>query len=194
MIVERFLGADPRNTNRLWDQMFRSSVFYRRKGFPIGHRPRYMGLAPEDLRGAYVCGSIKDEISFYITGPEPAAAKAMGFWGSKVPLPECVWHDYPIMVDCWMALNVQCTIELATACLDLNINWWEEEVLHPYRVPTFVLESKTLYYHTKDHRSLFALAAIFEHPNVRTIETTKVFEASKRNRVSSLKERSNNST
>ncbi len=29
-----------------------------------------------------------------------------------------------------MALNVQYTIELATACLDLNINWWEE-VLHP---------------------------------------------------------------
>ncbi len=43
---------------------------------------------------------------------------------------ESVGPDYPIMVDCWMALNVQYTIELATACLDLNINWWEE-VLHP---------------------------------------------------------------
>ncbi|PBK75937.1 hypothetical protein ARMSODRAFT_970465 [Armillaria solidipes] len=83
MIVERFLiGADPRNTNRLWDQMFRWSMFYGRKGFPIAHRPRYMGLAREDLRGAYVRGSIKDGISFYITGPEPTAAKAMGFWGS----------------------------------------------------------------------------------------------------------------
>ncbi len=72
-----------------------------------------MVLAPEDSRGAYVRGSIKDEISFYITGPEPTAAKAMGFWGSKVPLPydpdegeeehrvlrkhrESVGHDYVI--------------------------------------------------------------------------------------------------
>ncbi len=71
-----------------------------------------------------------------ITGPEPIAAKAMGIWGSKVPLlygpdeghvglkkstkflrkhRETVGPDYPIMVDCWMALNVQYTIELVTA-------------------------------------------------------------------------------
>lgn len=30
-----------------------------------------------------------------------------------------------------MSLNVQYAIELATKCLHLNINWWEE-VLHPY--------------------------------------------------------------
>ncbi|SJL09905.1 uncharacterized protein ARMOST_13286 [Armillaria ostoyae] len=95
----------------------------------IRHRPRYMGLTPEDSRGAYVRGSIKDGISFYITGSEPTT---MGFWGSKVPLPydpdeglkknieffrkhrESVGPDYLIMVDCWMALNIQCTIELAT--------------------------------------------------------------------------------
>ncbi len=41
------------------------------------------------------------------------------------------------MVDCWMALNVQYTIELTTACLDLNINWWEE-VLHPDDFDGFV--------------------------------------------------------
>ncbi len=104
MIVGRFLiGADE-------PPLFRSTMFYGRKGLPIAHRPRYMVLTPEDSRGAYVRGSIKDEISFYITGPEPTAAKAMGFWGSKVPLPydpdegekhrvlrkhrESVGHDY----------------------------------------------------------------------------------------------------
>ncbi|KAG7451377.1 enolase C-terminal domain-like protein [Guyanagaster necrorhizus] len=157
--LERFLiGADPRNTNRLWDQMFRSTMFYGRKGLPIAVIS-VIDLAIWDLLGKIrgepvykmIGGSIKDEISFYITGPEPTAAEAMGFWGSKVPLPygpdeghaglkknveflrkhrESVGPDYPIMVDCWMALNVQYTIELATACLDLNINWWEE-VLHP---------------------------------------------------------------
>ncbi len=34
---------------------------------------------------------------------------------------ESVGPDHPIMVnDCWMALNVQYTIELATACVDMN--------------------------------------------------------------------------
>lgn len=32
----RFLiGADPRNTNLLWDQMFRASMFYGRKGLAL---------------------------------------------------------------------------------------------------------------------------------------------------------------
>lgn len=34
--LERFLiGADPRNLNLLWDQMFRATMFYGRKGLPI---------------------------------------------------------------------------------------------------------------------------------------------------------------
>ena len=32
-------------------------------------------------------GLSRDEITFYCTGPEPAAIKALGFWGAKVPLP-----------------------------------------------------------------------------------------------------------
>ncbi len=157
--LERFLiGVDPRNTNRIWEQMFLSTMFYGRKGLPIAVIS-VIDLAIWDLLGKIrgepvykmIGGSIKDEINFYCTGPEPTATKAMGFWGSKVPLPygpdeghaglkknveflrkhrESVGPDYPIMVDCWMSLNVPYTIQLATACLDLNINWWEE-VLHP---------------------------------------------------------------
>ncbi|KAF9016549.1 enolase C-terminal domain-like protein [Hymenopellis radicata] len=151
-------GVDPRNTNRIWEQMFLSTMFYGRKGLPIAVIS-VIDLAIWDLLGKIrrepvykmIGGSIKDEITFYCTGPEPTATKAMGFWGSKVPLPygpdeghaglkknveflrkhrESVGPDYPIMVDCWMSLNVPYTIQLATACLDLNINWWEE-VLHP---------------------------------------------------------------
>ncbi|KAJ7593843.1 enolase C-terminal domain-like protein [Mycena floridula] len=157
--LERFLlGVDPRNTNRIWDQMFRATMFYGRKGLPIAVIS-VVDLAIWDLLGKIrdepvyqmIGGAIKDEVAFYCTGPEPTAARDMGFWGSKVPLPygpdegqaglrknieflrkhrESVGPDFPIMVDCWMALNVQYTIQLATACLDLNINWWEE-VLHP---------------------------------------------------------------
>lgn len=157
--LERFLiGADPRNLNLLWDQMFRATMFYGRKGLPIA-TISVIDLALWDLLGKIrgepvykmIGGATRDRLSFYCTGPEPVAAKEMGFFGAKVPLPygpddgheglkknieflrrhrESVGPDYPLMVDCYMALTVPYTIQLATATLDLNINWWEE-VLHP---------------------------------------------------------------
>ncbi|KAF8416838.1 mandelate racemase muconate lactonizing enzyme family protein [Tirmania nivea] len=156
---ERFLiGADPRQTNLLWDQMFRASMFYGRKGLAIAVIS-VIDLALWDLVGKIrgepvyqmIGGATRDRIDFYCTTPDPVAAKRMGFWGAKVPLPygpdeghagllknyeflkkhrEAIGPDFPLMVDCYMALNVPYTIELAKKCLDLNINWWEE-VLHP---------------------------------------------------------------
>lgn len=142
----------------MWDQMFRATTFYGRKGLPVA-TISVVDLALWDLLGKIrgepvykmIGGATRDKLSFYCTGPDSVAAKKMGFFGVKVPLPygpddgneglrknieflrkhrEDVGPDYPIMVDCYMALNVPYTIQLATACLDLNINWWEE-VLHP---------------------------------------------------------------
>ncbi|KAI5789305.1 enolase C-terminal domain-like protein [Pyronema domesticum] len=157
--LERFLiGSDPRNLSLLWDQMFRATTFYGRKGLPIA-TISVVDLALWDLLGKLrnepvykmIGGETRDVLDFYCTGPEPVAAREMGFFGAKVPLPygpddgqeglrknieflrkhrESVGPDFPIMVDCYMALTVPYTIQLATACLDLNINWWEE-VLHP---------------------------------------------------------------
>ncbi|KAK6525195.1 hypothetical protein TWF694_005341 [Orbilia ellipsospora] len=156
---ERFLvGQDPRNTNLLWEQMFRASMFYGRKGLPIAVIS-VVDLALWDLIGKVrgepvykmIGGAVRSHIDFYCTGPEPVSVKEMGFWGSKVPLPYCpddgqegmkknieflrkhresVGPDYPIMVDCYMSLNVQYTIELVEKTKDLGLNWWEE-VLHP---------------------------------------------------------------
>jgi L-rhamnonate dehydratase len=91
----RFLvGQDARNINLIWDQLYRASLPYGRKGVPI------MALSAVDLalwdlvgkvRGEPVVnligGRVRDEITFYCTTPEPAAIKALGFWGAKVPLP-----------------------------------------------------------------------------------------------------------
>ncbi len=156
---KRFLiGANPRNLNLLWDQMFRASMYYGRKGIATA-AISVVDLALWDLLGKLreepvynlIGGKAREEIPFYCTGPEPVAVKEMGFWGSKVPLPygpgdahegmkknveflekhrESVGPDYPIMVDCYMSLNVPYAIELATRCEHLNIHWWEE-VLHP---------------------------------------------------------------
>ncbi|KAI9900076.1 hypothetical protein N3K66_004338 [Trichothecium roseum] len=152
---ERFLvGADSRNTNLLFEQMYRASMFYGRKGLPIAVIS-VIDLAIWDLLGKLrdepvyrlIGGATKEKLDFYCTGPEPTAARDMGFWGAKVPLPFCpdeghaglrknveflrkhresVGPDFPIMVDCYMSLNVSYTIDLVKACADLNINWWEE--------------------------------------------------------------------
>lgn len=152
---ERFLvGADPRDTNHLFEQMYRASMFYGRKGLPVAVIS-VIDLALWDLQGKIrgepvyklIGGATRDRLDFYCTGPEPGAAKEMGFWGGKVPLPygpgegpagmrknvefltahrRSVGPDFPLMVDCYMSLNVTYTIELVSRCAELDINWWEE--------------------------------------------------------------------
>ncbi|KAF9269289.1 L-rhamnoate dehydratase-like protein [Marasmius fiardii PR-910] len=154
------VGSDPRDTNRIWDQLFRASMFYGRKGITLAAISA-VDLAIWDLLGKLrnepvyklIGGRTKDRIPFYCTGPLPTEARRMGFWGAKVPLPyspldgfdsmrrnldflkahrEKVGPDYPIMVDCYMSLNVQYAIEIAQKAIDekIDIHWWEE-VLHP---------------------------------------------------------------
>lgn len=155
----RFLvGQDARNINRIWDQLYRASMFYGRTGLPVAAISA-VDLALWDLVGKVrgepvynlIGGLSRDEISFYCTGPAPEAVKALGFWGGKVPLPhgpadgeaglranvaflaghrERVGPDFPLMVDCYMSLDVPYAIRLAEACKPLDIYWWEE-VLHP---------------------------------------------------------------
>ncbi len=155
----RFLiGADCRDTNRLWDQMFRASLPYGRKGIALAAISA-ADLALWDAQGRIrgepvyrmIGGETKPEIPVYCTGPRPDLAKEMGFWGGKVPLPHGpsdgpegleqnraflaehrrkVGPGFPLMVDCYMSLNVPYAIDLANAVRDLGI-YWLEECLHP---------------------------------------------------------------
>lgn len=129
-------------------------MFYGRKGLPLAVIS-VIDLAVWDLLGKIrnepvykmIGGATRERLNFYCTGPAPSAAKRMGFFGGKVALPysaaegfegmrknieyltqmrESVGPDFPLMVDCWMSLNVTYTIELAEKCKHLNINWWEE--------------------------------------------------------------------
>lgn len=155
----RFLvGEDARNINRIWDEMYRASLPYGRKGLPL-MAISAVDLALWDLNGKVrgepvynlIGGLSRDEIVLYCTGPHADAIQGMGFWGAKVPLPhspydgregleanvaflsaqrERIGPDFPLMVDCYMSLNVSYAIELAEACKALRINWWEE-VLSP---------------------------------------------------------------
>jgi L-rhamnonate dehydratase len=161
----RFIvGQDARNINLIWDQLYRSSLPYGRKGLPI-MAISCVDLALWDLNGKVrgepvynlIGGKARDEITFYCTTPEPVAIKELGFWGAKVPLPwshfdgeegmrknyeflkahrDAVGPDYPLMVDCYMSLTADYAIRLAELCKPLNIHWWEE-VLSPEDVEGF---------------------------------------------------------
>lgn len=161
----RFLkGTDARAINKIWDQLYRSSMPYGRTGLPVA-AISVVDLALWDLLGKLrqepvynlIGGLTRDEVTFYCTGPAPVAIRDMGFWGAKVPLPhshfdgieglrknvafltahrEAVGPDFPLMVDCYMSLTPGYAIELAEACKPLGITWWEE-VLHPGDVEGF---------------------------------------------------------
>ncbi|MCL4152231.1 UNVERIFIED_CONTAM: hypothetical protein GTU68_025474, partial [Idotea baltica] len=140
----RFIvGQDARNINLIWDQMYRSSLPYGRKGIPI-LAISAVDLALWDLNGKVrdepvfnlIGGKVRNEIEFYCTGPDAGAIKEMGFWGAKVPLPEgpfdgeaglernvrflksqreAIGPGFPLMVDCYMSLDVPYASRLATA-------------------------------------------------------------------------------
>ena len=72
-------------------QMYRASMFYGRRGLPI-LAISVVDLAIWDLLGKIrkepvfkmIGGRTKPEIPLYLTGPLPAEAKRMGFFGGKV--------------------------------------------------------------------------------------------------------------
>jgi L-alanine-DL-glutamate epimerase-like enolase superfamily enzyme len=201
---ERFLiGADPRDTNNLFEQMYRGAMFYGRKGLPIAVIS-VIDLALWDLLGhlrqepvyKLIGGATRSRLDFYCTGPEPAAAKSMGFVGAKVPLPygpdegqlgltknitclkkhrEAVGPDFPLRVDCYMSLNVRYTIKLVSAANreDLRIDWWEE-VLSPDDVDGFELLKRahpTVKFTTGEHEySRYGFRKLIEGRNVDVLQ------------------------
>lgn len=153
--LSRFIeGQDPSNVELIWDQMFRATLNYGRKGIAI-QAISAVDLAIWDalgrLRGlpvyALLGGKTKEKMPVYATTARPDCAKQMGFHGAKIPLPfgpangeegmrknveeikkwrELVGPDYPLMIDCYMSLTVPYTIELARRVEPYNVKWIEE--------------------------------------------------------------------
>jgi len=156
---KRFIvGQDPRNLNKIWDQMFLSSRYYGGKGVPLWAISA-VDLALWDLIGILrqepvyqmIGGAVRDEIELYCTGARPDLAKESGFIGGKMPIPhgpadrieglnanvdkfremrEKVGPNFILMADCWMALDVPYAVDLAYALRELGV-YWIEEALHP---------------------------------------------------------------
>lgn len=153
--LSRFLiGQSPFNVELIWDQMWRASLPYGRKGLAL-HAISAVDLALWDLLGALrdepvyamLGGQSKDKLPMYATTVRPDLACEMGFHGAKLPLMygpadgveglkknverlaaarDAVGPDFRLMYDCYMALTVPYVIELAAACEPFDLHWLEE--------------------------------------------------------------------
>ncbi len=195
----RFLvGSEPRDINRMWDQMYRASMPYGRKGITVAALSA-VDLALWDLVGhirqepvwAMIGGKVRDDLALYCTGPKPAVAKKQGFFGAKVPLPEgpeaglaglqrnveflaahraAVGPDFPLMVDCYMSLDVPYAVDLATALKPLGIHWIEEAL--PPTTSRATASSSPLPRHALDDRGSTNIPATASASSSRAAAST----------------------
>jgi L-rhamnonate dehydratase len=153
--LSRFLeGAEVTDVEKLWDQMYNATLYYGRKGLVV-NAISGVDLALWDLLGKLrgepvyhlLGGPVRDELIFYATGARPDLAKHMGFIGGKLPLHHGpaegedglkknlalledmrnrVGHDFWLMYDCWMSLDVNYATRLAQGAREHRLKWIEE--------------------------------------------------------------------
>ena len=150
------LGQSPFDTELLWEQMFRASQFYGRRGAVIEVMSG-IDLALWDLVGKalgqpvynLIGGRTKDRIPVYVTGNLTERHLQEGFRDVKLALlhgpadgreglranielvertRKLIGPDGDIMLDCYMALDVPYTIALAKAVAEFRVLWIEEPV------------------------------------------------------------------
>ncbi|CAN7514237.1 MULTISPECIES: L-rhamnonate dehydratase [Microbacterium] len=156
--LARFLeGRKITDIERIWDQMYKSTLYYGRRGVVL-NAISGVDLALYDLLGRVrqvpvfelLGGSVRDELQFYATGARPDRAKELGFIGGKMPLHhgpaegeegmrkniallaemrERVGDDFWLMYDCWMSLDVDYATRLAHAAADYGLKWIEEALI-----------------------------------------------------------------
>ncbi len=161
-IVERhlsrfLLGVDPSEIERIWEQMYLSTLFYGRKGLAM-NAISCVDLAIWDLLGKLrgepvyrmLGGAVREELVFYATGSRPDLAQKLGFIGGKLPLHHGpaegadgmrrnlellgemrarVGPEFWLMYDCWMSLDLDYAVRLAQDSAAFALKWIEEALL-----------------------------------------------------------------
>ncbi|KAI6649790.1 L-galactonate dehydratase-like [Oopsacas minuta] len=158
-IVEKHLsrfveGQNPADIELMWDQMYKSTINYGRKGLPL-QAISAVDLALWDLLGhlrrepvyQMLGGRTKPYLPVYSTTCDALQAKKFGFVGAKIGCPygpsaggeglkknvemfkntrKQVGDEFPLMLDCYMALTLSYSIQLARELKDLKFKWIEE--------------------------------------------------------------------
>ncbi len=157
-------GADPFATELIWEQCFRASQYHGRKGAALSAISG-MDIALWDVKGKalhkpvyeLIGGKTKERVRAYATGIYTERHKEMGFRDVKIPVRygpadgkeglrkneqdmkrtrELIGPDGDIMLDCYMALDVPYTIQLAKLAREYGVKWIEEPVL-PDKVDSY---------------------------------------------------------
>jgi L-rhamnonate dehydratase len=153
------LGEDPFNVERIWDILWRSSMYYGRAGVVI-NAISGVDLAVWDLIGnalqmpvyRLLGGETKKQIPAYCTGNDVEQHLKFGFKRLKLAIPhgpadgiegmrkntalvqrtrDMLGPDGDIMLDCWMAWNERYTVEMAQMVAPYRV-YWMEECLQPH--------------------------------------------------------------
>ena len=148
------LGEDPFKVERLWDIMWRGTLYYGRKGIAI-HAISAVDNALWDLVGKALNKPVyqllgkpnRQRVPAYCTGNNIEEAAAFGFKKIKLALPhgpadgesglqknerlvrrarKSLGPDGEIMLDCWMALTEKYAEELAARLEQYRVYWMEE--------------------------------------------------------------------
>jgi len=150
------VGRSPFDIELIWEQLFRASLFYGRKGAVI-EVISGIDLALWDIVGKaagrpvynLIGGKTKERIPVYVTGNLTERHLQEGFRHVKLALPHgpadgkeglkknielvertrrLLGSEGDIMLDCYMALDVHYAIALAKAVAGLGVLWIEEPV------------------------------------------------------------------
>lgn len=150
-------GADARNIELLWDQMFSSTSFYGRKGVVIMAMSG-IDLALWDLAGKaagrpvyeLLGGARKDRVRAYQTGNDLEAGLKLGFTAFKLPVNQgpadgeegkkqivarmaaarkLIGGEALLMIDVLGRWDVPYTLEMAARLAEYRLHWIEEPLL-----------------------------------------------------------------
>lgn len=157
-LTKLLMGEDPFNVEELWDIMWRSTLYYGRKGVVVNALSA-VDMALWDIIGValdmpiweLLGGETKPRIPAYCTGNDIEQHVKFGFKKLKLAVPygpadgreglkknlelvkrtrELLGPDGDLMLDCWMALTEEYTIEFADMVAPYRVHWMEE-VLQP---------------------------------------------------------------
>lgn len=158
-LTKLLLNEDPFNIERIWDILWRSTMYYGRTG-AVTHAISGVDLALWDLMGnalgmpvyKLLGGETKARIPSYCTGNDIEQHLKFGFKRLKLAVPHgpadgregmkknvdlvkrtrgLLGPDGDIMLDCWMSWNERYTIEMAELVAPYRV-YWMEECLPPY--------------------------------------------------------------
>lgn len=148
------IGEDALATEALWDMMARMASPYGAAGL-AAYAISAVDLALWDLKGklldqpvySLIGGPARPHIPCYATGGDTDWHMELGFRATKLPLPlgpadglpglnrneelvartrEAVGRDVELMLDCWMALDVEYAVRLAERLRPYDLRWIED--------------------------------------------------------------------